>query len=182
MLSPRTVIISVRPVHTNDVWHGPAQGQALRLVVFFPFLSHQPVLSDYSGESQLVSFKWLKDHKMLREGSRPRCQITEEIVPDFTEEYVDVSLLPQLTHEGVFVHEQSYYRPSVYCVDGRLDSGAPGHQPSYISLLTCEARAEDRRSCEEPPCHSSCCQPWQAWSQQSRLCVYTKSKHLQGYR
>ena len=39
MLSPRTVTISVRSVHTNVVWHGAPQGQDLRSVVPFPFSS-----------------------------------------------------------------------------------------------------------------------------------------------
>ena len=138
-------------------------------------------ISDYSGHSQLVSFKWLKDQKMLREGSRPRCRVTEEIVPDFLEENVEVSLLSQFTHEGVFLHEQSYYRPSLYCVDGRKEEEGerPGLQPSYISLVTCEERGEERRSCEEAEsvCPTRCCQPWQAWLGQSSLCVYSKSKH-----
>ena len=39
MLSPRTVTISVRSVHTNVVWHGAPQGQDLRSVFPFPFSS-----------------------------------------------------------------------------------------------------------------------------------------------
>ena len=134
-----------------------------------------------SGEFELVSFKELKIKKMLREGSRPRCKVTEEIVPNFMEETGD-----HITHEGVFLHEQSYYRPSVYCVDGRRyeEEERPGLQPSYISLLTCEDRAEERRSCEEGErnCPSRCCQPWQAWIAQTTQCVYTKSKHSNRYR
>ena len=133
----------------------------------------------------MVSFKWLKDQKLLREGSRPRCQITDEIVPNFREENVDVSLLAQFSEEGVFTHEQSYYRPSVYCVDGRLDKEEErlrGRQPSYITLLTCQERAEDRMSCqgaEASSCPVRCCQPWQAWLPQSGHCVYSKSRRLQ---
>ena len=134
-----------------------------------------------SGDSKLVSFKWLKDERMLREGSRPKCKVTKEIVPNFMEENVD-----HITHEAVFLQEQSYYRPSVYCVDGRRyeEEERAGLQPSYIILLTCQDRAEERRWCGEGEreCPRRCCQPWQSWIAQSRQCVYTKSKHSNRYR
>ena len=37
---------------------------------------HDPV-SDPDGVSGLVSFKWLKDQRMLREDKRPQCEATE---------------------------------------------------------------------------------------------------------
>ena len=65
--------------------------------------------------SDLVSFKWLKDQKMLREGVRPRCEAQEDIVPDFYEAGARRGLgytrdLPFFSHDGVFVHEMKYYR------------------------------------------------------------------------
>ena len=65
--------------------------------------------------SDLVSFKWLKDQKMLREGARPRCEAHSDIVPDFYE-VAGARLggytrdLPYFSHDGVFVHEMKYYR------------------------------------------------------------------------
>ena len=65
--------------------------------------------------SDLVSFKWLKDQKMLREGARPRCEAHADIVPDFYE-VAGARLggytrdLPFFSHDGVFVHEMKYYR------------------------------------------------------------------------
>ena len=65
--------------------------------------------------SDLVSFKWLKDQKMLREGVRPRCEAQTDIVPDFYEAGARRGLgytrdLPFFSHDGVFVHEMKYYR------------------------------------------------------------------------
>ena len=34
-------------------------------------------VSDPDGVSGLVSFKWLKDQRMLREDKRPQCEATE---------------------------------------------------------------------------------------------------------
>ena len=62
-----------------------------------------------------MSFKWLKDQKMLREGARPRCEAHSDIVPDFYE-VAGARLggytrdLPYFSHDGVFVHEMKYYR------------------------------------------------------------------------
>ena len=127
----------------------------------------------------MVSFKWLKDQKKLREGWRPRCQISAEIVAMFAEENVEV---PRLTEEGVFVQELSFYRPGVFCVDGRLDTSQPGSrlQPSYSVVLTCQDRREaSTAQCplSSPDCHSRCCEPWQVWHSEQRRCKYTKSKH-----
>ena len=61
---------------------------------------------------------------MLKEDARPRCEITEEIVPDFLETLVDMRSMPYLSYDGVFVHETKFYRPGVYCVDGVEDTQA----------------------------------------------------------
>ena len=50
---------------------------------------------------------------LLKQLSRPKCEINEEIVPDFQEINVDVDSLPYLSHDGVFVHEMKYYRPGI---------------------------------------------------------------------
>ena len=64
----------------------------------------------------MVSFKWLKDQRMLKEGVRlsDKCKINREIVPGFNEIGVDVGGLPYLSHDGVFVHEMRYYRPGQF--------------------------------------------------------------------
>ena len=69
--------------------------------------------ADQDGVADMVSFKWLKDQRMLKEGVRlsKKCKINQEIVPDFYENGVDVGGLPYLSHDGVFVHEMRYYRP-----------------------------------------------------------------------
>ena len=127
-----------------------------------------------------MSFKWLKDQKKLREGWRPRCEISGEIVANFDEENVEV---PRLTEDGVFVEELSYYRPGVFCVDGRLDTSQAefsSAQPSHTVVLACRDRREDTGpSCplSSPACHSQCCQPWQSWHPAHRTCRYSKSKH-----
>ena len=115
--------------------------------------------SDPDGVSGLVSFKWLKDQRMLREDKRPQCEATEvellnvdiddrytldrcqncglctkDLVPDFAEPDVDTASLPSFSHDGVFVHEQLFYRPGTYCVDGVEDtthSLGSGHAAYY---------------------------------------------------
>ena len=49
---------------------------------------------------------------------------TKDLVPDFAEPDVDTASLPSFSHDGVFVHEQLFYRPGTYCVDGVED---PAH-------------------------------------------------------
>ena len=140
-----------------------------------------------------MSFKWLKDQKKLREGWRPRCEISAEIEARFDEENVEV---PRLTEQGVFVQERSYYRPGVFCVDGRLDTldtvgvdtsqseNSLHLQPSYIVVLTCQDRREATSHCplSSPDCHSRCCEPWEVWHSQQRRCKYNKSKHARRTR
>ena len=67
-------------------------------------------------EGTLVSFKELKDQKMLRQGSTPRCVQQEQILPDF----VDTS--QYFSQDGVFVQPAMFFRPGAYCVDGQLGS------------------------------------------------------------
>ena len=146
----------------------------------------QRVFSDHSGHSSLVSFKWLKDQKKLREGWRPRCEASEEIIPRFTSD------LAWLTDEGVFVQqlgelgelgELGYHRPGLFCVDGRLDDSAEagqGLQPSFAVVLACRDSRENTGGRQCPlslSCHSRCCQPWQVWHSALRTCKYSKSKH-----
>ena len=128
-----------------------------------------------------MSFKWLKDNKKLKEGLRPRCQISEEIRPIFSEENV---LLPRLTEEGIFVQELSYYRPSFFCVDSRLDTSQSDFslQPSYSVVLACRDRRQPAAQCplSSPACHSQCCEAWEVWEPAERKCQlrkHDKSKH-----
>ena len=61
-----------------------------------------------------------------------RC--TKDLVPDFAEPDVDTASLPSFSHDGVFVHEQLFYRPGTYCVDGVEDtthSLGSGHAAYY---------------------------------------------------
>ena len=126
-----------------------------------------------------MSFKWLKDEKKLRAGWRPRCEVTQEIVPLFTEDNAG----PRLTEEGVFVQELSFYRPGLFCVDGRLDldtsQAQASLQPSSSLVVACQDRREARAHCplSSPDCHSRCCEAWQVWDSQQRRCKYSKSKH-----
>ena len=135
------------------------------------------LFSDHGGHSSLVSFKWLKDEKKLREGWRPRCEASQEILPSFT------SGQAQLTEEGVFVQQLSFLRPGHFCVDGRLDDTSqaePGLQPSYTVVVACQDRLETTGPpcpLSSPACHSRCCQPWQVWHPALTTCRYSKSKH-----
>ena len=63
---------------------------------------HDPV-ADPDGVSGLVSFKWLKDQRMLREDKRPQCEATEVWLIDFVINvrsiWIDVKTI-QLLHKG----------------------------------------------------------------------------------
>ena len=102
----------------------------------------------------------------------------------FAEENVEEA---RLTEEGVFVQEQSFYRPGVFCVDGRLDTSQPDTrlQPSYSVVLACQDRRETRTPhcpLSSPDCHSRCCEPWQVWHSEQRRCKYSKSKQARRNR
>ena len=63
---------------------------------------HDPV-SDPDGVSGLVSFKWLKDQRMLREDKRPQCEATEvwliNFVINIRSIWIDVKTV-QLLYKG----------------------------------------------------------------------------------
>jgi hypothetical protein len=114
----------------------------------------------------LVSFKWLKDQKMLKEGSTPRCVKPAEIYPDFLDTVASEENEPHFSEDGVFVHELKYYRHGAYCVDGELDSvgdkqeareeGDDGEQNlSYIKVMLCEEKGRSMGGCKDrdQTCH-----------------------------
>ena len=111
----------------------------------------------------LVSFKWLKGQKMLKEGLTPSCVKLGEVFPDFTETATLEENVPHFTEDGVFIHELRYYRPGDYCVDGELDTEqydeekevVGGGQPSYIKVMTCEEKGKSMGGCkvDDPNCH-----------------------------
>jgi hypothetical protein len=97
----------------------------------------------------LASFKWLKDQKMLKEGSTPRCVKQGEVFPDFTETAAVEKSVPHFSEDGVFIHELRYYRPGGYCVDGEVDIEGGGEQSSYIKVMVCEEKGESMGGCKD---------------------------------
>ena len=117
----------------------------------------------------LVSFKWLKDQNMLKEGATPRCVKPAEIYPDFLDTAASEEYEPHFSEDGVFVHELKYYRHGAYCVDGELDSvgdkqelgeeeaGEEGddgeHNLSYINVMLCEEKGRSMGGCKDRDQH-----------------------------
>ena len=127
-------------------------------------------LPKISVGGSLVSFKWLKDQKMLKEGSTPRCVKPAEIYPYFLETAASEANIAHFSDDGVFVHELKYYRHGAYCVDGELDSdgdekelgeeeareeGDGEHNISYIKVMLCEEKGKSMGECkdEEQNCY-----------------------------
>ena len=117
----------------------------------------------------LVSFKWLKDQKMLKEGVTPRCVQPGEVFPDFTETATSEENVPHFSQDGVFIHELRYYRPAAYCVDGELDTEEyqyeeeeeeeEGEELSYLKVMLCEEKGESMGGCkgnEDQSCYHRC--------------------------
>ena len=76
--------------------------------------------------TSMIDIHWI-DVKTVQ-----RC--TKDLVPDFAEPDVDTASLPSFSHDGVFVHEQLFYRPGTYCVDGVEDTAhslGSGHAAYY---------------------------------------------------
>ena len=103
----------------------------------------------------MVSFKSLKDQKMLRQGSTPRCVKQEQILPDF------VDTTKYFSQDGFFVHQAMFFKPGAYCVDGELDT-EPGkqdeewdreqqqnEQAAHIVVVVCGEKGEAMGVCEE---------------------------------
>ena len=106
----------------------------------------------------MVSFKWLKDQKMLKEGATPRCVQPGEVLPDFMETATSEENISRFSQDGVFIHELRYYRSAAYCVDGELDTEeygeeeeeeGGGEQPSYIKVMLCEEKGESMGGCQD---------------------------------
>ena len=86
----------------------------------------------------MVSFKWLKDQKMLRQGSTPRCVKQDEVFPDFTETTTLGESMQYFSTDGVFISGSLFFRPGAYCVDGELDTEGGGEeQPSHVRVIVC---------------------------------------------
>ena len=54
----------------------------------------------------MVSFKWLKDQKMLRQGSVPRCVKQDEVFPEFTETTTLGESMQYFSTDGVFISDK----------------------------------------------------------------------------
>ena len=116
----------------------------------------------------LVSFKWLKDQKMLKEGVTPRCVKPGEVFPDFTETATSEENVPHFSQDGVFIHELRYYRPSAYCVDGELDTEEyqyeeeeGGEELSYMKVMLCEEKGKSMGGCKDKD--QNCYHRWESF-------------------
>ena len=103
-------------------------------------------------EDTLVSFKWLKDQKMLRQGSTPRCVRQDQVFPLFRES--SGAAVEYFSKDAVFVAESFFFRPGAYCVDGEVEEvvsreGGGGEQPSHIKVVVCGERGESRGGCKD---------------------------------
>ena len=99
----------------------------------------------------MVSFKWLKDQKMLRQGSTPRCVKQAGVFPEFRETAAFGESMQYFSTDGVFISGSTFFRPGAYCVDGELDTEEEGveHQPSHVKVIVCGERGESMGKCGE---------------------------------
>ena len=115
-------------------------------------------------EGSLVSYKLLKDQKMLRQGSTPRCVQQEQILPDF------MDTTQYFSQGGVFVQQAMLFRPGAFCVDGQLgtkhgqeeEEQQHREQAGHTVVVVCGERKESMGECEKdnPNCYQRCCLPW----------------------
>jgi len=125
----------------------------------------------------MVTFEWLKERKMLQESAMPNCVKPGEVYPDFSETGSFKQRGPQLTSDGVFVHELQYFLPNAFCVDqsravSEYDSydyelskngiSEERTDGAYILVMTCEEKARESSVCpKQGVCHPSCCEAWE---------------------
>ena len=106
------------------------------------------------GDSML-SFKELKDQKMLRQGSTPKCVEKDEIFTQFQESAGTSK--EYFSQDGVFVSKSLFFKTGAYCVDGEADTVGEDEeeQSSHIKVVVCEGRGESMGDCQEgqDPCY-----------------------------
>ena len=92
----------------------------------------------------MISFKWLKDQKMLRQGSTPRCVKQDGVFPEFEQTATLEESMQYFSTDGVFISGSTFFRPGTYCVDGELDTEEEGgeQQPSHVKVIVCGERGE----------------------------------------
>jgi hypothetical protein len=105
----------------------------------------------------MLSFKWLKDQKMLRQGSTTRCVKQDAVFPEFRETAASGESMQHFSEDGVFISGSVFFRPGAYCVDGELDTEREEveQQPSHVKVIVCGERAESMGRCGEdvPNCY-----------------------------
>ena len=99
------------------------------------------------GDSML-SFKELKDQKMLRQGSTPMCVEKDEIFTQFQESAGTAK--DYFSQDGVFVSKSLFFKPGAYCVDGEADTNVENEekrQSSQIKVVVCRERGDSMGGC-----------------------------------
>ena len=105
------------------------------------------------GDSML-SFKELKDQKMLRQGSTPKCVEKDEIFTQFQES--DGTAKEYFSQDGVFVSKSLFFKPGAYCVDGEADTDGDNEekeQSSHIKVVVCRERGDSMGGCLDSQDH-----------------------------
>ena len=103
----------------------------------------------------MVSFKELKDQKMLRQGNTPKCVRKQQFFPQFRESIG--TAMEYISQDGVFVSKSLFFKTGAYCVDGEADTVGEDEeeQSSHIKVVVCEGRGESMGDCQEgqDPCY-----------------------------
>ena len=103
----------------------------------------------------MVSFKELKDQKMLRQGNTPKCVRKQQFFPQFRESIG--TAMEYISQDGVFVSKSLFFKTGAYCVDGEADTVGEDEeeQSSHIKVVVCEERGESMGDCQEgqDPCY-----------------------------
>ena len=104
-------------------------------------------------EGSMVSFKELKDQKILRQGNTPRCVKKDQMFPQFIES--NGSAKEYFSQDGVFVSQSLFFKPGAYCVDGEADSVGEDdeEQSSHIKVVVCGERGESMGGCMDGQDH-----------------------------
>ena len=102
------------------------------------------------GGNMLI-FKKLKDEKMLRQGSTPRCVKQDAVFPEFSQTAAFGESIQHFSTDGVFISGSTFFRPVAYCVDGELgeEKEEVEQQPYHVKVIVCGERGESMGRCEE---------------------------------
>ena len=92
-----------------------------------------------------ISFKRLKDQKMLKDDSMPRCNNPVEFYPYLSE---NIGSKIYFSEEGVFVRDTRYFRPGAYCVDGQANT-EDDEEDSVITVVLCDKKGRSMGECED---------------------------------